>query len=125
MSFLRFQTPLRCANSGLRAGVFTAAGQLEDAANLSESTQNWLANALRWFNQNLRAPTDREVSWRAMFWLRADATEFVSRMWDLVWILRDEGVSVEMLRTLQPGEIVYSDAHQIAAIPERPRRHRR
>jgi hypothetical protein len=40
-------------------------------------------------------------------------------MWELVVILQDEGVYVDVRRTTRPGQVVYCDDQQIAAIPFR------
>jgi hypothetical protein len=38
-------------------------------------------------------------------------------VWPLIAILRDHEIQVQMIRTTDPGIIVYRDEHQIAAVP--------
>jgi hypothetical protein len=51
----------------------------------------------------------------------------IQRAWRIVWALRARGFCVNLRWTSVPGEIVYEDVHQVAAIPRaergpRPRR---
>jgi hypothetical protein len=62
------------------------------------------------------------VYWRAKFWFRDSAQPIVKRLWELVAILRVRLIRVELLTTVDPGIIVYSDEHQVAAMPRRVKR---
>ncbi len=119
MSFVRFQTSWRDSTSRRRVGVFYAAGYLEDSPVLSDPLRQPLRDAIDWFNENLVAPTSSTISQRAVFWFRVDAHQVISRIWNIVWVLKEEGIGVDLLRTTNPGQIVYADAHQIAAIRDR------
>jgi hypothetical protein len=124
-AYIRFETSCRCAHSGRRLGVFRSAGRLEHREDLSDWTADQLEESLAWFNQNLIVPRRRLVERRGVFWFRSDAHQIVGRMWDLVAILRNEGVFMEVRRTSTPGMIVYEDEQQVAAIPHRRRVRRR
>jgi len=76
-----------------------------------------LGEHLTWFNRNLVVPSLGDRGWRCVFWFRSEATEFIGRMWDLVAILNEEGVSVQKRWTTEPGKIVYGDDYQIGAVP--------
>ncbi len=117
-TYIRFQTPLRCGATGRPLGIFQAAGRVEDWPDLPAATHDWLRETLQWFNHNLTFPR-LDGAWRPIFWFRDDAQAVVSRVWELIAILRDEGVGVCMRRTREPGQIVYEDDFQIAAIPNR------
>jgi hypothetical protein len=54
---------------------------------------------------------------KAVTWLKASATEHVSRLRELVSLLEHKDVAVQELRTDKPGYIVYEDDFQIAAEP--------
>lgn len=117
-TYIRFQTQLRCANTGRPAGLFLAAGCLEDSGRLAQSMLELLREHLTWFNDNLTVPSLGVRGWRCVFWFRSHATQFISRMWDLAAILNEEGVSVKKRWTTKPGMIVYRDDFQIGAVPE-------
>jgi hypothetical protein len=46
-------------------------------------------------------------------WFKDDAGDAISRMWDLVAILRESGVPVRLLRSTNPGRIAYEDDFQV------------
>ena len=118
-TYVRFQTQLRCANTGRPAGLFVAAGRLEDSGRLAQRMRELLHEHLTWFNENLAVPSLGDRGWRCVFWFRSDATQLIGRMWDLVAILNEEGVSVKKRWTTDPGMIVYRDDFQIGAVPGR------
>ena len=96
-----------------------AAGRLEDSECLAQWMRELLREHLTWFNENLALPSLSDHGWRCVFWFRSDATQLIGRMWDLVAILKEEGVSVKKLWTTHPGMIVYQDQFQIGAVPRR------
>ncbi len=118
-AYVRFQSQLRCGNTGRPAGVFATAGRVEDAARTPDSTRERLRDSLAWFNQNLIVPRLGECCWRCVFWFHSDATELIRRIWELVAILEDEGVFTRKIWTTDPGRIYYFDEYQVAAIPHR------
>ena len=120
-TYLRFQTQLRCCDTGRPAGIFHAAGSIEDKTNLPDVTRDQLRDVLIWFNKNLTVPTLNDSDRRSLFWFRSEAQPIISRLWELVYLLEEEGVFVTKVRTRQPGMIVYRDEHQVAARPQRKR----
>jgi hypothetical protein len=69
-----------------------------------------------WFGDNLRAP---DVNGRAIFWFKSDASACISRIWQMVHVLKSNDHLVWMMRNERPGRIVYEDAFQVAAVPFR------
>jgi hypothetical protein len=106
-----------------KLGLFHA---LDDARD-SEIAPDWALEQLRdirlWFNDNLEAPdrfnrgSRRGGDQNALSWFKAEAEEHIKRMFELKGALEACGVHVEVLRTKDPGHILYEDAHQIAAEP--------
>ena len=110
-----------------RLGLFQA---LDDARD-SETAPDWALALIRdsdlWFEKNLNTPTrfDRG-SWRgrgqpALSWFKAAATTHIAKMFQLKTALEACGVHVEVVRTRDPGFILYEDEWQIAAEPGRRR----
>ena len=118
-TYIRFQTQLQCCNTGRAAGIFVAAGEIEDRSTLPDVTRDQLRDLLMWFNHNLTVPRLVGSQRRGLFWFRGDAQEIISRLWELASLLEDEGVFTTKVRTCQPGMIVYRDEHQVAAVPQR------
>lgn len=40
-------------------------------------------------------------------------------MWELTWALKNADIAVEMITCDNPGEIIYADELQVAAVPYR------
>ncbi|MGI9474630.1 MAG: hypothetical protein ACR2NZ_24055 [Rubripirellula sp.] len=118
-TYIRFQTKLRCHYTARPAGIFVAAGRIEDQATLPDATRDRLRELLMWFNRNLTVPSLDDSDWRCLFWFCSNSQPVISRLWELAHVLEDEGVFVTKVRTSQPGMIVYRDEHQVAAKPRR------
>ena len=116
-TFIRFQTRLRCGETGRPAGIFVAAGRVEDRGNVPALTRERLKDVLGWFNRNLAVPKIEDRDWRCLFWFRPESP-VIHQIWELTWLLEEEGVFVSKVRTRNPGRIVYRDEHQVAAVPE-------
>lgn len=54
--FVRFQTGLRCSETGRWLGLFHGAGRLEESGHLDESQREFLEQHLGWFNDHLTVP---------------------------------------------------------------------
>ncbi len=117
MSYIRFQTGLRCRSTGRSLGIFFAAGQLQDEEQVKPYFDESLRATLNWFNKNLRAPRQDEIPTQCLFWFDCSSPRVISTVWELVTLLRQHDVYVMYRRSTDPGKIVYRDAHQIAAIP--------
>ncbi len=120
--FIRFHTRVRDCQIHHELGIFAALNELERECRLTEAEQDRVQEVFGWFNKNLRVPSLREEHWRARFWFWNSAQEMIGRLWEVVAILRHCDVPVELVKTNDPGTIVYGDQHQVAAIPRENRR---
>jgi hypothetical protein len=100
----------------LRSTSWNREGRLTDAEH------DRVQEVFGWFNEHLQVPRLREEHWRARFWFWHSAQPMIRRLWDVVAVLRHCDVLVELLKTSDPGTIVYGDQHQVAAIPRANRR---
>ena len=129
---LRFVVHRPHWRSGLRAGLFQAMDEM------LESQDHHLHVAVKeislWFDANLPSPfsdeqKQNEPIWkvdpssRAISWIKAEANEHVSKLYQLKALIEEAGWAVEELRTMRPGVILYEDDFQIVAKPyaETPR----
>jgi hypothetical protein len=121
--FIRFVIAERHDLSDQPRGVFSALYALEKRGELAPYELEWFRAAEAWFDAHLRRP--ERFAWssrpnapgRAVTWLRASATEHVTRMRELVALLEHKSIAVEELRTDRPGYVVYQDEFQVAAMP--------
>lgn len=96
-------------------GIVTEGRLLCDEGRLSVDESDRLEDAYAWFNEHVPVPPFATNGWSrdVVSWFKGDAGDAISRMWDLVSTLRDHGVPTRMLRTAQPGKVLYEDQFQV------------
>jgi hypothetical protein len=95
--------------------VFQAVWNLRDAGKLHSHEEEHHDSIRWWFHDNLERPTRFTASKplfcrkksRAISWFRDSATEYLSRVRELVAILETHGVPVRMLKAQRVGYVVY------------------
>jgi hypothetical protein len=99
-------------------GIITEVRLLRDKGVLSPHQVSWLEETYIWFNSNLPVPPFSSAKWPedAVSWFRDDATDAIRKMWDIVALLREHGVTVRMLRSANPGRILYQDPYQVVVV---------
>lgn len=122
-TYLRFVCFKLMDGQRSRLGLFHA---LDDARD-SELSPDWALERLRdlrlWFNDNLEAPdrfdrgSRRGGDQQALSWFKSGADEHISRMFEMKAALEACGIHVEVLRTRDPGHVLYEDACQVTAEP--------
>ena len=115
--YLRFTTTAIDEDSRKPRGVFMEALLLLDSGNLDQTEWQHLKEILDWFNKNLPTPPKKFVASRAIFWFKPTAEESISRIWDMVHILRRHDRHVVVHRCRRLANISYSDRFQVAAYP--------
>jgi hypothetical protein len=124
--YLRFVRPNRLESTGYREGFFCAAYELRDRADVSEATLQNLRSKLVWFSDNLKTPgsftstRSKGGSWKitkGLSWFKSDANEMLQKSYDLIYLLREQGYQIEMLRSERIGRVLYEDQHQAVAEP--------
>jgi hypothetical protein len=126
-SYIRFVCFRLVDGQKSRLGVFQA---LDDARD-SDLAPDWALGQLRdlrlWFNDNLDAPgrfsrgTRRGDGQQALSWFKGGAVEHIRKMFALKAALQACGIHVEVIRTRDPGHILYEDRFQVAAEPQHRR----
>ncbi len=98
-----------------------AAYAMLDSGDLSPDEWKHVREILDWFNQNLPHPPKNFAAGRAIFWFRSgkSASECISRIWELVYLLRGHGHHVEVHKCRHLGNIFYYDKFQVAAYPSK------
>jgi hypothetical protein len=119
--FIRFVIKDLDPGSGRRQGLFQAAYSLGSA--LSQEDRQRLDDIFDWFNKHLPSPDRFAISNKphrkaqAISWFKDTAKDHIAQMWAYQRLLSDLGLSVDILRTLRPGYIVYEDEFQVVAYP--------
>ena len=117
-TFVRFVVGCDADHADRLDGLFVMARCLRDDEQLESYEREWLEELYAWFNAELPCPpfSREQFPSNAVCWFRTSAGEFVSRMWDLAALLREHACPVRMLRTTEPGTILYRDDYQIVAV---------
>jgi len=132
--YVRFVLATDYENPWRASGVITSAYRLREDGRLFDYQVEVVDSAFDWFNQYLPVPPFQEKiatrAWtpRAVCWFISQAREPIYRIWDLIAVIRDQGLGVQIFREDDPGKIVYRDDFQVVAeIPRflfRPRSRR-
>ena len=95
-------------------GVFTEARMLRDEGVLSPAEVTFLEETYAWFNEHVPVPPFRSSDWPpdAVAWFKDDAA-CLGQIWHLVALLREHGRSVRLLRSRNPGKMLYEDGYQV------------
>ena len=119
--FVRFVVASDEAAWDQQRGVLTEFYRLDQEGELLSHEEERFREAQEWLNDHLPhpealPPTGSDAPGRAIRWLRASAAEHVSCMRALAALLESKGIPVQEIHTDDPGEIVYEDDHQVAAV---------
>src|SRR5262245_18107767 len=96
-------------------GVVTEIGCLREAGELEEYEVTLLEETYTWLNDHLPCPPFSTSRWpkQAACWFKDDAGACIERMWVLVSMLKEHGVATRVLRSRNPGKVLYEDEYQI------------
>ena len=119
--YLRFETLKKCDSSDSREGVFQAAFSLRDSGNLLAYEQKELEKKLEWFNMHLESPDclRDEGNHRGICWFHPRAEKPMALIRDICFLLNEYGIHTQMVKSRNPGTIIYEDGWQIVAKPRR------
>ena len=121
--YVRFVVSSRGEESGSRLGVVHAVERLLDDGLLEAYEATVVKDAFAWLDRHLPVPTGakRKGRARAISWFKDSAAQAIEQMWSMVSILREHGVSVEVVRTANAGGVLYEDEWQVFAVPLKDR----
>jgi hypothetical protein len=123
---LRFVVHNKHWRSGRRSGLFQAVDEVVGGPeHYLYAPMHEIAD---WFAKHLEDPfkdADKrnepawkvEPSTRAISWVKASATDHVSKMYELKALVEEAGWMVEVLQTTKPGAVLYEDEYQVIAAP--------
>jgi hypothetical protein len=113
--FIRFVVGADGEHHRALTGVITEARILRDENKLTQYEEEWLEEIYDWLDANLPTPpfSTGKFPRDAVAWFKAESTGFIARMWDLVAIIEGHDVPVLLLKSPNPGKVVYEDDHQV------------
>lgn len=117
--YLRFQGKMPNKTSASKLGIFQLAFALRDKEELPEYAQTQLQRHLSWLKMHLKSPAilREDEHHRAVAWFHPRADEPLKRIWAIKAILEDAGYHIDLIKTDEPGDIIYEDGWQVIAKP--------
>lgn len=121
--YLRFEVDEKDEVSGREKGIFIAMDMLLENGSLYEYEQEIEKEIYAWFKKNLKVPkvqsskSGYHAKPRSISWFKSSATEHIAKIRQYALILETHDMTVKQMTTERPGNIVYEDEYQIAAIP--------
>lgn len=96
-------------------GLVTEARLLRDRNELTAAEEEQLEATYRWLNANLRCPPFSSAGWsrNAVAWFKDSATGSIQQMRMLAVLLAQHDRPVRMLRSRNPGKVLYEDDDQV------------
>jgi hypothetical protein len=117
--FLRFVITRIDTDSHRPQGVFAASHSLLDSGTLTLDEWARLREILNWFNAHLPQPPRNFNGGRAIFWFKSSAKANITKIWELVGLLREHSYHVEVYKCRRLANILYRDQFQVAAYPSK------
>ena len=121
--YIRFVVDLPDERSGHRKGVFAALGVFKTNSEVSTDDFKHYRELAEWFNANLDLPkkfnrsSKPHAKPKALSWYKDSAAEYIRKTREVCVLLEKYGIKVTMLKSSQPGYIVYESESQIVAQP--------
>ncbi len=121
--YMRFVTPGRGPARDIAPGFFRSDLTWDICDDAPVYLRKAINTELDWFNTNLPFPGRTWVrskgvrQYHGICWFDCQHAQTVSRAWGLAALFREAGLLVRVLRTDQPGQILYRDAQQVVAKP--------
>ncbi|MFG2589394.1 hypothetical protein [Streptomyces sp. NPDC048438] len=123
VQYVRFQSPHRNGR-GHFTGVFGLVNTLAREGRLSDEQESFRRSNNRWYDAAYTDPStvdptvyDDEVNPGAAAWFKPSAAHLLARIPGYLEILAAHGVDCRVLRSVDPGRVVYEDDVQVVVVP--------
>lgn len=119
--YLRFETFRQNEESSTNSGIFQAAIALRDSGKLKPYEQELLEFQYDWLRKHLKSPEclREEHNIRAICWFHPRAKKPIAKVRAIMEILKEYGTLIQMIKTKDPGIIIYEDGWQVVAKPRK------
>ncbi|MER8072117.1 hypothetical protein ABTZ59_27845 [Streptomyces sp. NPDC094034] len=121
--YVRFQSPHR-NRRGYFTGVFGLINTLAREGKLTAEQEAFRRGNNSWYNAAYTDPStvdatvyDHEINPGAAAWFKPSATHLLERVPGYLQVLAAHGVECQLVRSADPGRIIYEDDFQVVVIP--------
>ncbi|MGW5734856.1 MULTISPECIES: hypothetical protein [Streptomyces] len=122
-AYVRFESPLR-HRRGHFTGVFGLVNGLAREGKLTAEQERFRRTNNDWYDNAYPDPStidpaiyDHDVNPRAVAWFKVTATHLIERVPGYLEILDAHGIECRVVRSSDPGRVVYEDDFQIVVVP--------
>jgi hypothetical protein len=104
-----------------KLGIIRAAWRIQP--EMTDEDQEKLDELFEWFNDFLSRPhklarsKNKNAAHRAICWFKEDAKLYLKKAAEIAALVNKYGYRVEVLKTQNPGYIMYEDDEQVVAVP--------
>lgn len=123
LPYVRFQSPHRNGR-GQSTGVFGLVNNLAREGRLSDEQESFRRSNNSWYDAAYTDPStvdptvyDDAVNPGAAAWFKPSAAHLLTRVPGYLEILAAHGVDCRVLRSSDPGRVVYEDDVQVVVVP--------
>ncbi len=123
VAYVRFQGTVPRARGNF-PGVFGLVNSLARDGKLTAEQERFRRTNNDWYDAAYTDPStvdptvyDERVNPGAAAWFKPTAVELIARVGGYLEILAAHGVEYRLVRSTDPGRVVYEDAHQIVVVP--------
>ncbi|MEW2636045.1 hypothetical protein AB0903_31495 [Streptomyces sp. NPDC048389] len=121
--YVRFQSPHR-NRRGHFTGVFGLINSLAREGKLTAEQEAFRRSNNSWYNAAYTDPStvdptvyDHEINPGAAAWFKPSATHLLERVPGYLQVLTAHGVECQLLRSADPGRVIYEDDVQVVVVP--------
>ncbi|MCR9080527.1 MAG: hypothetical protein NXH78_15640 [Hyphomonadaceae bacterium] len=119
MKYVRFQSLQPCSGTPSKLGIFQIAFRVRNLKDVRAYDADAITRQMAWLQKHLHSPDMSDSTYRAIFWFKDTAHEPLRRVWAMKPFLEAYGYWIEVVKTWDPGNILYEDGWQVAAKPWR------
>ncbi|ARF53824.1 hypothetical protein [Streptomyces gilvosporeus] len=123
VQYVRFQSPHR-NRRGNFTGVFGLVNTLARKGRLSDEQESFRRINNSWYDAAYTNPStvdatvyDHEINPGAAAWFKPSAAHLIARVPGYLEILAAHGVDCRMMRSADPGRVIYKDDVQVVVVP--------
>lgn len=119
--YIRFVIGLDNDDPRKMHGPFTEVEKLRKEGALAAYEEEQVTRIFEKFNEELPCPPWSSNNWPvdAISWFKVSSQSFVSQMYVLVYILREHGINVRVIKAKSLFKFFYEDEYQVIAVDKR------